>query len=344
RTISMIFQDPMTSLNPYRKVGEQMSDVLRAHERVSAAAARARCTELLDAVRIPDAAQRLERYPHEMSGGMRQRVMIAASLLLNPEILVADEPTTALDVTVQAQILELLKDLKDRFGTAIVLITHDLGVVAGLADRVLVMRAGERVEQGPVDDIFYRPQHAYTKALLEVVPRLDGGRERLAAVGADGESNAAEPALAEDAPAPAAAKPRPADESVPHERPLLPVETLKVHFPVRTGGWWGKPATVKAVDGVDFTLAPGETLGIVGESGCGKSTLARAVLKLVPVTGGTVWLGGRDVTDIAQKAFRPFKRDLQIVFQDPLASLNPRMTVGEIVAEPPRVPRPQPHR
>src|SRR5690606_2940937 len=182
RKISMIFQDPMTSLNPYRTIGDQMTDVLRAHERVSRAAARARCIELLEAVRIPDAAARLDRYPHEMSGGMRQRVMIASSLLLGPEVLVADEPTTALDVTVQAQILELLKDLKSRFGTAIVLITHDLGVVAGLADRVLVMHAGELKEQGPVDDIFYRPQHPYTRALLAAVPRLDAKRERLAAV------------------------------------------------------------------------------------------------------------------------------------------------------------------
>jgi len=311
RSISMIFQDPMTSLNPYRTIGDQMIDVLRAHERISAAAARARCTELLEAVRIPDAAARLDRYPHEMSGGMRQRVMIATSLLLNPEVLVADEPTTALDVTVQAQILELLKDLRTRFGTAIVLITHDLGVVAGLADRVLVMHGGELKEQGTVDDIFYRPKHPYTQALLAAVPRLDTS------------GNASQ-----------------ADEAPRSAEPLLAVRDLKVHFPVRKGGLWGKAATLKAVDGVDLTLAPGETLGIVGESGCGKSTLARAILKLVPVSGGTVWLGGRDVTAVAQKAFRPYKRDLQIVFQDPLASLNPRMTVGDIVAEPLRVHRP----
>ncbi|HEX6992953.1 MAG TPA: ABC transporter ATP-binding protein [Gammaproteobacteria bacterium] len=324
RTVSMIFQDPMTSLNPYRTVGEQMIDVLRAHERVSAAAARARCTELLEAVRIPDAAARLNRYPHEMSGGMRQRVMIATSLLLNPEVLVADEPTTALDVTVQAQILELLKDLRSRFGTAIVLITHDLGVVAGLADRVLVMHAGELKEQGPVDDIFYRPQHPYTRSLLAAVPRLDGA-------GDGGPPDAARGSNAHAAPTP----------SPDAAEPLLAVRDLKVHFPVRRRGVWGKAATLKAVDGVDLTLAPGETLGIVGESGCGKSTLARAILKLVPVSGGTVWLGGRDVTAVAQKAFRPYKRDLQIVFQDPLASLNPRMTVGDIVAEPLRVHRPE---
>ena len=379
RTISMIFQDPMTSLNPYRTIGDQMIDVLRAHERVSRAAARARCIELLDAVRIPDAAARLGRYPHEMSGGMRQRVMIASSLLLGPEVLVADEPTTALDVTVQAQILELLKDLKSRFGTAIVMITHDLGVVAGLADRVLVMHAGECKEHGTVDEIFYRPRHPYTRALLAAVPRLDAQRvERLAAVSVGPETPAAglpgvEPlpagidavtgleALAtaaadaeraapagtaaptpSEAPAHAAADTR-ASDAPPAESaaaPLLKVENLKVHFPVRTGRWWGRPATLKAVDGVDLELAPGETLGIVGESGCGKSTLARAILRLVPATGGTVWLGRRPLTELDPKAFRPLKRDLQIVFQDPLASLNPRMTVGEIVAEPLRVHRP----
>src|SRR5690606_21582340 len=196
-------------------------------------AARARCIELLDAVRIPDAAARLDRYPHEMSGGMRQRVMIAASLLLNPEVLVADEPTTALDVTVQAQILELLKDLKDRFGTAIVLITHDLGVVAGLADRVLVMHGGELKEQGPIDDIFYRPQHPYTRARLAAVPRLDGASDRLASVAVDANEQAAV-AAADSLPASekTADAPTPATDAAP----LLAVENLKVHFPVRIGG------------------------------------------------------------------------------------------------------------
>ncbi|HJR70934.1 MAG TPA: ATP-binding cassette domain-containing protein, partial [Gammaproteobacteria bacterium] len=182
RKIAMIFQDPMTSLNPYLTIEAQMTEVVRAHERVSRAAARARCLEMLDAVAIPEAAARLKRYPHELSGGMRQRVMIAASLLLRPEVLVADEPTTALDVTVQAQILALLKDLKSRFGSAIVLITHDLGVVAGLADRVLVMHGGELKEQGAVRDVFYRPQHEYTRALLKAVPRLDAPLAPLPAV------------------------------------------------------------------------------------------------------------------------------------------------------------------
>jgi oligopeptide/dipeptide ABC transporter ATP-binding protein len=301
RKISMIFQDPMTSLNPYLTIESQLVQVVRAHERVPAKAARSRCIEMLEAVAIPEAAARFARYPHELSGGMRQRVMIAASLLLGPQILIADEPTTALDVTVQAQILELMRDVKRRFGTAIILITHDLGVIAGLADRVLVMHGGELKEQGTVDDIFYRPRHDYTRSLLAAVPRLD------------------------IAPPPAAA--------IAPGAPLVEVRDLAVHFGVPAARGFGR-RTLKAVDGVGLALAPGETLGVVGESGSGKSTLARAVLKLVPATAGRVFLFGSDVTRASAARVRPMKRDLQVVFQDPLASLNPRMTVGDIVSEP----------
>jgi oligopeptide/dipeptide ABC transporter ATP-binding protein len=233
---------------------------------------------------------------------MRQRVMIATSLLLGPQILVADEPTTALDVTVQAEILELMKDLKRRFGTSIILITHDLGVIAGVADRVLVMHGGELKEQGTVDDIFYRPRHEYTRALLRAVPRLD-------------------------APQP------PAEASAAAAAPLVEAVDVKVHFPVAGGGWLAH-RTLKAVDGVGLTLAPGETLGIVGESGSGKSTLARAILKLVPTTAGRICVLGHELGKLNAKQVGPLKRDLQVVFQDPLASLNPRMTVGAIVSEP----------
>jgi peptide/nickel transport system ATP-binding protein len=309
RKIAMIFQDPMTSLNPYLTIEAQMTEVVRAHERVSRAAARARCLEMLNAVAIPEAAARLKRYPHELSGGMRQRVMIAASLLLEPEILVADEPTTALDVTVQAQILALLKDLQSRFRTAIVLITHDLGVVAGLADRVLVMHGGELKEQGAVRDVFYRPQHDYTRLLLKAVPRLD----------------------APLAPLPA----------VPTRDPLIAVDGLRVHFSVPGAGWFSRSEMLRAVDGVELTLAPGETLGVVGESGSGKSTLARAILRLVPATAGSVTVLGREVAALSSAALSAIKRDLQVVFQDPLASLNPRMTVGDIVSEPLWTHRPE---
>jgi oligopeptide/dipeptide ABC transporter ATP-binding protein len=313
RKISMIFQDPMTSLNPYLTIESQMIQALRAHERVSAKAARSRCLEMLNAVAIPDAAARFRRFPHELSGGMRQRVMIAVSLLLGPQILIADEPTTALDVTVQAQILELMRDLKRRFGTAIVLITHDLGVIAGLAERVLVMSAGALEEQGPVEDVFYRPRREYTRALLAAVPRLDSTL--------------------------------PADKGMPlpagPSAPLIDVHDLKVHFSIAGSRWWAARRRLRAVDGVDLALAPGETLGVVGESGSGKSTLARAILKLVPITAGRIAVLGRDLSALSAAEMRPLRRDVQVVFQDPLASLNPRMTVGDIVSEPLWTHRPE---
>jgi oligopeptide/dipeptide ABC transporter ATP-binding protein len=317
----MIFQDPMTSLNPYLTIAAQMLLVVRAHERVSRKAARARCIEMLEAVAIPEAEARFDRYPHELSGGMRQRVMIATSLLLGPQVLIADEPTTALDVTVQAQILELMKGLKRRFDTAIILITHDLGVIAGIADRVLVMQGGELKEQGTVDDIFYRPRHDYTRALLAAVPRLDSPPRNEPLTGAAA-------VVAVDATVP------------PAVAPLVEATGVKVHFPV-LGGRWGSHRTLKAVDGVDLTLVPGETLGIVGESGSGKSTLARAILKLVPMTAGRICVFERDLAELSAAELRSLKRNVQVVFQDPLASLNPRMTVGDIVSEPLWTHRPE---
>jgi peptide/nickel transport system ATP-binding protein len=318
--ISMIFQDPMTSLNPYLTIAEQMTMVACTHERLSRAAARARCLKMLEDVRIPEARERFDRYPHELSGGMRQRVMIAASLLLDPEVLIADEPTTALDVTVQAQILDLMKELSRREGTAIILITHDLGVVAGLADRVLVMHEGVLKEQGSIRDVFYRPRDPYTRALLAAVPRLDAERaERLASVATAGET---------------VMTARAAASSQPRNSSLLTVEDLKVYFPAARRGWLEPRRYLKAVDGVTLELASGETLGIVGESGCGKSTLARAVLRLIPPTAGRVCLLGRALGALDKAELRAAKKDLQVIFQDPLAALNPRMTVGDIVSEP----------
>jgi len=316
--MSMIFQDPMTSLNPYLTVGEQMMLVVREHEGVSRKAARARCLELLEAVRIPEARDRLDRYPHELSGGMRQRVMIASSLLLNPEVLIADEPTTALDVTVQAQILELMRDLSERFETSTILITHDLGVVAGVCERVLVMHGGELKEQGPVSEIFYRPKDEYTRALLAAVPRLDEARvERLRGIVS-----------------PNAASTGTGARDKGQQAPLLEAQDLKVYFRVQGAGLWARHRELKAVDGVGLTLAPGETLGVVGESGCGKSTLARAILKLVPLVEGHVCLMGKQLEDLDKTEIRAMRSELQVIFQDPLASLNPRMTVGDIVSEP----------
>jgi oligopeptide/dipeptide ABC transporter ATP-binding protein len=307
--MSMIFQDPLTSLTPHMTVGAQMREILALHQGLKGEAANQRCVEWLEHVRIPEAARRLDQFPHELSGGMRQRVMIAIAMLCGPKLLIADEPTTALDVTVQAQVLELMDELKRETGTGIVLITHNMGVVARMCDRVIVMRYGEIVEQGPTDDIFYAPTHDYTKMLLAAVPRLD----------------------LPDPPGRPALSPPPADTI----EPVLRVDDMKVHFPIQVkGGLFGRTKPLKAVNGVSFDLKPGETLGVVGESGCGKSTLARGVLKLIPPTSGTVaWLG-KDITKAGAREMNALRDDLQIVFQDPLASLDPRMTIGASVAEP----------
>lgn len=310
--MTMIFQDPLTALTPHVRVGEQIAEPLRLHLGLSGAEARARARQWLDRVRIPDAARRMEQYPHELSGGMRQRVMIAAAMAGGPELLIADEPTTALDVTVQAEILDLMDELKRETGTAMVLITHDMGVIARLADRVCVMKDGAYVEEGPAEALFAAPRTDYTRALLDAIPRLDradrGGRPLPAPVAADA------PVVVEG-------------------------KGIKVWFPVRAGVF-GAKTDLRAVDGVDFQVRQGETLGVVGESGCGKSTLSRAVLNLIPATAGAVTLMGRDITGADQKAMRAARKDLQIVFQDPLASLDPRMTIGDSIAEPLRVFRP----
>ncbi|SLN43816.1 ABC transporter ATP-binding protein [Pseudooctadecabacter jejudonensis] len=305
--MSMIFQDPLTALTPQLTVGQQMREILEVHEGLRGAAADARCIEWLEKVRIPEAARRMRQYPHELSGGMRQRVMIAMAMLCAPELLLADEPTTALDVTVQAQVLELMDDLRRETNTGIALITHDMGVVARMCQRIIVMRKGEIVEAGEVDQIFYNPQHEYTKMLLASVPRIDQVDR-----GA-----------------------RPSIDPVAPQDPILKVDDLKVQFPIRMkGGLFGRTKMLRAVDGVSFDLRPGETLGVVGESGCGKSTLARGVLNLIPASHGSVaWLG-QDISGWERGKMRGLRKDLQIVFQDPLASLNPRMTIGASIAEP----------
>lgn len=314
--MSMIFQNPLTSLTPHMTVGAQMREVLRLHKGLKGEEANKVCVDWLEHVRIPEARRRMDQFPHELSGGMRQRVMVAIAMLCGPRLLLADEPTTALDVTVQAQVLDLMDELKRETGTGIALITHDMGVVARMCDRVVVMRRGEIVETGGIDEIFYNPQHEYTKMLLDAVPRIDQpnrpGRPSLGpAPGADVE-------------------------------PILQADELKVHFPINVGGGlFGKTKPLKAVDGVSFELKPGETLGVVGESGCGKSTLARAVLKLVPQTAGTVAWMGRDISGADRKTMNALRDDLQIVFQDPMASLDPRMTIGTSIAEPLTVHAPE---
>ena len=298
--ITMIFQDPLTSLTPHMTIGAQIGEALTRHARMPRDEVQARIREMLDYVRIPEAARRMKQYPHELSGGMRQRVMIAMATITGPDLVIADEPTTALDVTVQAQILEILRALKTEKKTALALVSHDMGVIAGNADRVQVMRHGEVVEQGPVDEIFHTPRNDYTRMLLAAMPRLTDEAPPL---------------------------PRARDEK------LLEVHDLKVSFPIAQG-LFAKPRELRAVDGISFTLNKGETLGVVGESGCGKSTLARAVLQLLPSNSGTVvWLG-QNLAEKTQKEIRGLREDFQIVFQDPLASLDPRMPIGVSIAEP----------
>ncbi len=306
--ITTIFQDPLTSLTPHMTVGAQITEGLRLHLKMSKDEAEKKAVEFLERVRIPEARRRMRQYPHQLSGGMRQRVMIAMAAVCGPDLLIADEPTTALDVTVQAQILEIMRELRRELKTAVVLISHDMGVIAGLADRVQVMRDGEIVESAPVEQIFYAPQHAYTKMLLEAMPRLDTINRDIGA-GASGEK-------------------------------LLSVEDLKVYFPIG-GGLFAKSKVLRAVDGVSFSLTKGETLGVVGESGCGKSTLGRAVLQLLPKTDGTVLWLGRDAGAMTAREIHSLREDLQIVFQDPLASLDPRMTIGQSIAEPLRALKPE---
>ena len=307
--ISMIFQDPLTALTPHLRIGEQMEEVLAHHKNIRGREAEKRCLDWLNRVHIPEAVRRLKQFPHELSGGMRQRVMIAMAMLCDPELLIADEPTTALDVTVQAEILDLMHELQTDRKTAIALITHDMGVVARMCDRIQVMRLGEYVEEGKVNDIFYAPRHDYTKMLLDAMPRIDQP---------DASDRKVEPYALNG-----------------RDPSFLKVDDLSVEFPVKVEtGLFPKTMPLKAVDGVSFDLYPGETLGVVGESGCGKSTLARAVLQLIPPTSGTVsWLGS-PLIGISTAELNKKRKDFQIVFQDPLASLDPRMTISASIMEP----------
>ena len=294
--ISMIFQEPMTSLNPLHSVEKQISEILRIHRGLSGTAARQRVVELLTQVGIQDPQERLDSYPHQLSGGQRQRVMIAMALANEPDLLIADEPTTALDVTVQAQILKLLKDLQRQRGMAMLFITHDLGIVRKFADRVCVMTEGKIVEQGPVADIFERPQHAYTKHLLAAEPK-----------GSPPETDKGKPIV-------------------------VKADNLKVWFPVKRGLLRRTVDHIKAVDGIDVTVREGQTLGIVGESGSGKTTLGLAILRMIS-SEGRIAFNGAEIQAHSWKDMRPLRRDMQIVFQDPFGALSPRMSVSDIVGE-----------
>jgi len=328
--VAMIFQEPMTSLNPSFTAGNQIAEALQLHQGLDAAAARAETLRMLERVRIPEARAILDRYPHQLSGGMRQRVMIAMALSCKPQLLIADEPTTALDVTIQAQILQLIRQLQEEMDMGVIFITHDMGVVAEVADRVLVMYRGDKVEEGSSDEVFARPQHAYTRALLSAVPRLG------AMQGTD--EPAPFPLLRVDdatARAQAAAAPVAAASTVRRENgPVLKVRDLTTSFDI-TGGILGRvQKRVHAVEKVSFDLYPGETLSLVGESGCGKTTTGRSLLQLVKSKAGSIEFDGKNIGALRGSAMQTLRQHIQFIFQDPFASLDPRMTVGYSIMEP----------
>ncbi len=331
--VAMIFQEPMTSLNPSFTAGNQIAEALQLHQGLDAAAARAETLRMLERVRIPEARAILDRYPHQLSGGMRQRVMIAMALSCKPQLLIADEPTTALDVTIQAQILQLIRQLQEEMDMGVIFITHDMGVVAEVADRVLVMYRGDKVEEGGSDEIFARPQHAYTRALLSAVPRLGAmhGTDEPAPfplLKLEEAAQVADPAALVDAPVAA-------PSTVRRENgPVLKVRDLTTSFDI-TGGILGRvQKRVHAVEKVSFDLYPGETLSLVGESGCGKTTTGRSLLQLVKSKGGTIEFDGKNIGALRGSAMQTLRQHIQFIFQDPFASLDPRMTVGYSIMEP----------
>ena len=373
--IGMIFQDPMTSLNPVYRIGEQIVEAIRAHDKVDKRQAKRRAVELLKQVGIPNPESRVDDFPHQFSGGMRQRAMIAMALSCNPDVLIADEPTTALDVTIQAQIIELINRLKDDFNSAVIMITHDLGVVADIADEILVMYAGRVVERAEKRDLFYDPQHPYSWGLLGSIPRLDRPKpERLHSIkGAPPSVINAPRGLQVPAALPArvrevrrgagareprreAGPPRPLlarrrgqalaarrdDQrrdaggrvSTNGNQPLVEIKHVKKYFPIRKGVLQREVARVHAVDDVSFAVQAGETLGLVGESGCGKSTLGRTIVRLLEPTAGEILFEGQRIEELGARQLRPLRRQMQMVFQDPYASLNPRKRVGTIIGDP----------
>ncbi len=336
--IAMIFQEPMTSLNPVLRCGEQVAEVFQLHRGMNAKAAKNAVLETFAKVRLPEPARIYKAYPHQLSGGQKQRVMIAMALSCNPSLLIADEPTTALDVSVQQSILELIADLRREFNTSVIFITHDLGVIAEIADRVLVMHRGEIVEQGKVFDIFQNPQHPYTQGLLACRPPLDYKMRRLPVVSdfLETQQNAATLSFQQKI---AALRILPQEidarlQSLQQQRPLLRVENLKTWFPGQKNIFGQAKNFVKAVDDVSFEVFPGETLGLVGESGCGKTTLGRTILRLVAATGGQIEFSSHNILQMPEKELQTLRRDMQIIFQDPYSSLNPRVTIGNAILEP----------
>ncbi len=334
--LAMIFQEPMTSLNPVYRCGDQIAEALTLHRGLKRREAREQVIELLKEVDLPRPETIVDQYPHLLSGGQKQRVMIAMAICCSPDVLIADEPTTALDVTVQARILDLLAGLRERHGMGVIFITHDLGVVSDIADEVAVMYKGKVVEYGPVDQIFSDPRHAYTRGLLACRPPRTRRLKRLATVADFLENTAGETPQVETVLQRLEFKSGEAEtrrSELNNSAELLRVENLEVHFPIRTGLFNKQNSVVKAVDGISFEVRRGETLGLVGESGCGKTTAGRAILRLIEPTGGNVMFDGRNLADYTKDQMRELRRDVQIVFQDPYGSLNPRFKVGGALLE-----------
>ncbi|WP_310039402.1 dipeptide ABC transporter ATP-binding protein [Paraburkholderia caribensis] len=326
--IAMIFQEPMTSLNPVFTVGDQIGEAIALHQNMSRSQAHAETLRLLDLVRIPEARRVAARYPHQLSGGMRQRVMIAMALSCKPSLLIADEPTTALDVTIQAQILQLIRGLQDEMNMGVIFITHDMGVVAEVADRVLVMYRGDKVEEGESAQLFAAPAHPYTRALLAAVPKLGSMQgtdapAKFSLLRLDGE-HVQQPPPKDDT----------ASTTSKQAQPILRVRDLVTRFPVRSGLFGKLTGRVHAVERVSFDLHAGETLALVGESGCGKSTTGRSLLRLVESQSGSIEFDGKDISSLTGPSLQALRRDIQFIFQDPFASLNPRLTVGFSIMEP----------
>jgi peptide/nickel transport system ATP-binding protein len=347
--LAMIFQEPMTSLNPVFRCGDQVAEAIILHQKLSKADAKKRTIQLFEKVQLPDPERIFNAYPHQLSGGQKQRVMIAMAMSCNPDVLIADEPTTALDVTVQKAIIDLMNDLKKEINASIIFITHDLGVISEIADHVIVMFKGKIVEQGDIGSIFLNPQHPYTKGLLACRPPLDFRLEKLPVVSdfMDFEKNKNGKIIITE-------KVKSIDEVttnnkvdlatrvkrqafLPTQKPILEVNNLETWFPAKKNFFGKTTAWVKAVNDVSFKVYPGETLGLVGESGCGKTTLGRTILRLVEPRSGEIFFDGKNITELPKEEMRNLRKDMQIIFQDPYSSLNPRMTIGNAIMEPMQV-------
>lgn len=335
--IAMIFQEPMTSLNPVKTCGNQVIEAIRIHQNISYKDAELKCIRLFEQVQLPDPAGMLSRYPHQISGGQKQRVMIAMAMSCEPSLLIADEPTTALDVTVQKTILKLIKDLQVSHNMSVIYITHDLGLVAEIADKVIVMYRGDVVETGNIKDIFLRPKHAYTKALLSCRPAPDSKGKRLPVIDDFLSGNISSDYISVQEKIVSKESAQPISKFENNNSPLLKVENLNVFFPVKKNFFGKTLSEFKAVNDVSFTVQKGETVGLVGESGCGKTTLGRSIIRLIQPTSGNIYFNNKNIAHIPDEDLRKMRQEIQIIFQDPYGSLNPRLTIGQAINEPMKV-------